>query len=326
MRCSPIRGSAWLTAAVCAALTACGRDAPPSRVDSVAAVPPVVRPESVPAPPVAERVTWDDSSAGPALFVPADTAQRGIASAVLPRVTAAVPDSALDEAVAALDGVRVDLFTRGGNAGTATVGQDERAAATDPEACAPWPAVRLNGGGAAPRAWTVGFSSGHASSIPIDSIEGLASADSAARTAEVARLASLVPPTSDTEFEGLPFTVRQARHFTTGGVDVLVAEAVRKIGQEAKPREQHVLLVGERAAGGEGKYDLAYGETSVGDETSVETRDVLAAVTLGADRRTTLVVNREYEDALAYSLLERVGPKRWRVRWTSAKLGCSGTA
>jgi hypothetical protein len=34
------------------------------------------------------------------------------------------------------------------------------------------------------------------------------------------------------------------------------------------------------------------------------------------------VLNREYEDALAYSLLERTGSRRWRVRWTSATLSC----
>lgn len=331
MRCFPLRGSASLRAGLYVTLAAvvgaaCGRDQPPPRVDSVSSVPPVVRPESAVAPPLAERVTWDDSSAGPALFVAADTAQPGVASAVLPAVAASLPDSAVAAAVSALNGVTVDLFTLGGKAGTATIADGARAVVDDPDACAPWPAVRLNASGGSRRAWTVGFSAGHATPIPIDSIEGLSSVDSAARTAEVARLASLVPRTSAKEFAGLPFAVRQARHFTTSGVDVLVAEAVRKIGQEANPREQHVLVVAERPAGGTGKYDLAYNETSAGDETKVETRDVLAAVALGADRRTTLVLNREYEDALAYSLLERTGEKRWRVRWTSAKLGCSGTA
>jgi hypothetical protein len=254
--------------------------------------------------------------------VPTDTTRPTLASAVLPDAEAATTDSAAAASVAPLDGVTVDLFTLGGKLGTARVAADERAAASvDPELCAPWPAVRLS---AAPTrgSWRVAFSAGHATSLPVDSIEGLSAADSASRAAEVARLASLVPRTNSRDFAGLPFSVRQARTFSAAGTDVLVAEAVRKIAQEANPREQHVLVVAERAAGSTAKYELAYSETSAGNEARVETRDVLAAVTLGANRRPTLVLNREYEDAFAYSLLERVGKRRWRVRWTSAKLGC----
>jgi hypothetical protein len=224
--------------------------------------------------------------------------------------------------VSALDGVTVDLFALTGKVGTARVAAGARAAiVADPEECQPWPTVRL---GAAPPAgaWRVALAAGRAVPIEVDSLEGLAGADSAGRAAEVARLASLVPRTNTREFAGLPFAVRQARRFTTGGVDVLVAEAVRKLGQEANPREQHVLLVAERPAGGRGKFELAYHETSVGDETEVETRDVLAALMVGEKRTVTLMLNREYGDAVAYSLLERMGARRWRVRWTSARVGC----
>jgi hypothetical protein len=337
---------AVLAAGGAGALAGCGRDAPPPRADTTVAVSPAPPPDSVPSAPPVDRLTWDVAGAGPALFVPGDTAEPSVAFTVLPEIAPAASDSALAAATTPLDGAALDLFALGGRVGVARVAADARDAYADAGDCAPWPSVRLRGGGrastpaagpaagsgassSAPEAgrlavWRVAFTAGHASGIAVDSIEGLTGADSAARVADVARLASLPPRTNTKEFGGLPFTVRRANRFTQGGVDVLVGEAVRKIPQEANPREQHVLVVGERAAGSRDKFELAYHETSAGDETNVETRDMLAAVTLGTGRTTTLVLNREYETAVAYSLLERTGPKRWRVRWTSATLDCDG--
>ncbi|CAA9300464.1 MAG: hypothetical protein AVDCRST_MAG40-322, partial [uncultured Gemmatimonadaceae bacterium] len=218
-----------------------------------------------------------------------------------------------------LDGVAVDLFGPGGRVGGARVAAGAGDGLADE--CAAGPTVRLTGG-AAPPSWKVAFAAGRAAPLSTDSVEGLARADSAARTADAARLASLVPRTNSREFAGLPFSVRQARRFTAGGTETVVAEVVRRVAQEANPREQHVLVIGERPAAGKAKYELAYHETSVGDEANVETRDLLAAVLLGADRRATLVLNRESADGIAYSLVERTGPLRWRVRWTSATTGC----
>lgn len=318
--------TALASAALCASavlcVAACGRDEPPRQPDTAVVAPPVVR-DSVSPPPPAERVAWDEAGAGPALFVPTDTGNSTVASVVLPQRTRSTPDSALAAAAASLDGIALDLFSPAGKVGTVSVDADAGDETLDADACAPGPAVLLTTDHSVRGRWTVAFSSGHARPIAIDSLEGLAGADSAARTAEVARLASTVPGTNTGGFKGLPFAVRQARRFSDESkLDVLVAEAVRKIGQEANPREQHVLVVAERAVGATGKYDLAYHEISAGDEAEVETRDVLAAITLGADRRPTLVLNREYEDAIAYSLLQRVAPKRWRLRWTSAKLAC----
>ena len=317
----PPRSAIATAVAILLAVAACGDDAPARRrPDSVVATAPAVRPDSAPPVTVVEEVTWDEASAGPALFVPDDTALSTAAAAVLPHIGADAPDSALVSAGTRLAGVSVDLFAPRGKVGTATVAA---ANASDPSEaeCAPWPPVRL---AATPAGnWRVAFSSGHAVAIPTDSLEGLTAADSAARAAQVARLASLVPGTNKGQFAGLPFSVRQARRFSPSpALDVLVAEVVRKIAQEANPREQHVLIVAEREPSKGGNHTLVYHETSSGGETSVETRDVLAAVGLGDERRPTLVLTREYEDALAYSLLQRVGPREWRVRWTSAKLGC----
>jgi hypothetical protein len=304
-------------------LAACERAAPAPPADSAAPPPPVVRVDSAPTAPAVGEIAWDDASAGPALFVPGDSARPSAAAAVLPDSTTFAADSAVGAATAALDGVAVDLFAPSGQVGTAQIAASARDAFGDE--CAVGPTVRLTGR-ATPSSWTVAFATGRAAPIRIDSIVGLAAADSAARAAEVARLASLVPRTNSGEFAGLPFSVRQAHRFTESGVDVVVAEVVRKVAQEANPREQHVLLVGERPAGSKARYELAYHETSAGDETNVETRDVLAAVRLGASRRPTIVLNREFAEGLAYSLIERTGPRRWRVRWTSGTVGCAEEA
>ena len=300
-----------------AALAACERAAPPPRADSAAPPPPVVSADSAPPPAAPRDSAWEAAGAGPALFVPGDTARPATAAAVLPDSTLVGADSALAAATSALRGVTLELFAPSGKVGTARVD----AAGGDGDECAVGPAVRVSG--APPRArWTVAFADGRATAVAVDSVEGLAGADSAARTAEVARLASLVPRTNRGEFAGLPFSVRQARRFTLDGVDVVVAEVVRRIAQEANPREQHVLVVGERPAGRGGKYELAYHETAVGDEAAVETRDVLAVVLLGAARQPTLVLNREFEEGLAYSLLARTGARQWRLQWTSGTVGC----
>ena len=41
----------------------------------------------------------------------------------------------------------------------------------------------------------------------------------------------------------------------------------------------------------------------------------------GADGRAVLVLARELERGSRYTLLEREGPTRWTVRWTSARRG-----
>lgn len=321
-RFGPSHGSTTIVCAlVVSVVSACGdREQAPPRADSVAPPPPPVRVDSAPAPPVPGEVAWDAEGAGPALFVPGDTARPRDAAAVLPDSTVLGADSTLAAAAATLDGVALDLFAPGGRVGAARVAASASDALADE--CAPGPTVRLTGG-TAPAGWQVAFAAGRAVAVSTDSVEGLAGADSAARTADAARLASLVPRTNSGEFAGLPFSVRQARRFTAGGTETIVAEAVRKVAQEANPREQHVLVVGERPAGGRAKYELAYHETSAGDESNVETRDLLAVVLLGPDRRATVVLNRESADGIAYSLVERRGALSWRVRWTSGRAGCS---
>jgi hypothetical protein len=169
----------------------------------------------------------------------------------------------------------------------------------------------------------VGFAAGSATAIPLDSIEDDPPADSARLAADVTRLAAALPGDTAPAFRSLPFAVRTARRFTPApGVDAVVAQLVRKVNQEARPYEQQIVVVGERAAGSKGKYSAVYFERVAGQEETIETSEVLAAVRLGPAGTPTLVLGRDYGDGTAFSLVERVGEGRWRLRWSSAYAGC----
>lgn len=268
---------------------------------------------------------WTED-AGTALFVAEEDGDR--AMVVLPQLSDSMladtaSASAMPLELGAMSGATLDLFGRSGQMGTATIAAADEASIPDGEACTAWPSLALpsaSSGGA----WTVALGAGRATAIPLDSVDILSGPDSARMTAEVSRLASMLPNDTVPAFRGLPFAVRNVRRFTpVAGVSALVAEVVRKVNQEANPREERILIVAERDSGKtSGRYGVAYSERASGTEEDVETTDVLAAVAIGPERIPTLILRREYFEGNAYALLERVGTRSWRVRWTSAYTGC----
>jgi hypothetical protein len=118
--------------------------------------------------------------------------------------------------------------------------------------------------------------------------------------------------------------VRAVRRFSPApGVQALVADVRRKVNQEANPREEHILLVAERdSAQPASPWTTAYFERVADNEETIESDDVLAAVALGPAHTPSLVISREFNEGFAYALLERDGPKHWRLRWSSAYAGC----
>lgn len=279
---------------------------------------------AVPAPGAAAAApaasTWD-ASAGPVLLVAGESGND--AMVVFPQFT----DSTLTDStrfdVSGVRDVRFDLFARAGSAGTGTLAP--RDDSTGDEGCVSWPVMAVRPvGDASLAAWTVGFASGRAETIPLDSIEALPPADSARLAAEAARLASSLPSDTAEAFRGIPFFVRTVRRFTIPPrTQALVAEVQRRVNQEASPREEQILIVAERDSGQtSGHYTVAYYDRAAGTEESVETVDVLAAVLLGDGRQPALVLSRDDGDGTAYALLERTGPRRWAVRWASAYTGC----
>jgi hypothetical protein len=169
--------------------------------------------------------------------------------------------------------------------------------------------------------WTVGFTSGRAVALPIDSIEGLPTPDSAALAASLARAAATLPGVGDPTFRGLPFRVRSAFTFRVDSVETVIADVVRAVNEEANPRIEHLLIVGERALGSPSPYSVRYSNRTAGAEESTPASEVLAVLSIGRSRRPVIVISIEYSDGRRLSLLERVSGE-WRAIWRSAYTDC----
>jgi hypothetical protein len=164
----------------------------------------------------------------------------------------------------------------------------------------------------------------------MDSVATLNAQDSARRAADVARVASVIPGDTAPAFRGLPYAVRDAHRFTLpSGDTVIAAEVVRRLNQEDNPQEEHILIIMERDTvpgpnGAPQPYIAAYSERTSGPEDDVETDEVLAGVLLGHDPHgiPTIILDRDYGDGNAYTLIQRSARRVWRARWSSAYVGC----
>jgi hypothetical protein len=269
---------------------------------------------------------WNDTLAGPDLFVAGGNPSDAVA--IMPHLN----DSTLSEAPTT-DSVlarrpKVDLFARWGQVGTATL-----EAETDGNfsgSCTAWPTAHVVTPQGPPPEWSVAFTAGHATALPMDSVGALSVQDSSKRAAEVARVASALPNDTAQSFRGLPFAVRDAHRFVLpGGDTVIAAELVRHLNEEANPQEEHILLLIERdrapgPGGGPPPFIPVYSERVSGSEDDVENDEVMAAVMLGrgAHAVPTVVLSRDYGDGNSYTLIQRTAPRHWQARWSSAYVGC----
>jgi hypothetical protein len=281
---------------------ACDRRKTPPAADSgtQAPVPPTDSATAVAAAPV-----WDQN-AGPVLLIATDVPIRAVLF---------VPDSANRAATLANipRPASVTLFGRNGSVQTA-----ELPAVSDTGACA---TATLNAA-PPPRAWNVGFIGGVVSPIAMDSLGALSPADSAALTVGLNRLASALPNDSAGRFSGLPFVVRSIWRFSVPPSSQYIAGTLsRSINQEATPLQERTLLVAERSPS-DSNLTTVYSERSYGEEETVETREVVAAVLLGSSRNAAMVFSRDFGDAVAYALIERGDDGKWRLRWTSPRRRC----
>ena len=305
----------WHVAAVLAlfvALAGCERRRPAAHSDSVG-----------PSVPGTDSMTsrrqlngWNPA-AGPALLV--QGARRDEAVVLFPSPNDSIAVAQLDSA--SMSEAPVVLLGRGGLRLSAQLG-DPPSDATDD--CERWALQAING---APESstWSVGFVGGRVAALPLDSVDILSQRDSMALAAEASRLASSVTAPTGPSFQGLRFTVLDVRRFPAApGVQALAAHLVRRVNQEANPQEEQTLLIAERDSGATtGPYQLAYAERAHGREEKVVTPEILAALRVGGSTHASLVVARDNDDGVLYSLLERIGPRRWRVRWTSGITRCS---
>jgi hypothetical protein len=292
---------------------ACRKDAPPGRIDTTFTTI-GSRPESVSAPPITNG--WNPT-VGPVLLVAGPSPDEALVFLGAASNGAGTP---LD--TGAVDQATATLFGRDSARFTATL---ELPAGNDNAECRVWPLrnVRVTGTGGA---WSIGFVSTNVRPIPLDSVGTLPARDSMALAAEASRLASTVTANTSPAFQGLRFTAHDIRRFEVApGVQVLAAHLIRRVNQEADPQEEQTLLVAERDSGAStDRFQLAYAERSYGKEEQVTSSELVAAVRLGANGTPSLVVARDGEQGLAYALLERTGPRQWRVRWTSALAKCGG--
>jgi len=285
-------------------------------------------PSAVGAPGAAARrgSTWNDTVAGPDLFVAGANPTEAVD--VMPRFS----DSSITDAPP-LDTVlaghpQVDLFTRSGKVGAATL--STQAEGNFSGSCTTWPTAHVATPGGPPPDWSVAFVAGHATALPMDSVATLNSQDSARRAADVARVASSLPNDTAAAFRGLPFTLHDAHLFTLpSGDSVIAAEVVRRLNEEANPQEEHlfILMVRDTAPslGSTSRgYLAAYFERTSGPEDDVETDEVLAGVMLGRSARglPTVILARDYGDGNSYTFIQRTSARQWRARWSSAYVGC----
>lgn len=258
---------------------------------------------------------WNDAD-GPALLIPGPS--RNEAIALYPTADDSTAVAQLDSA--SLQQLPVVLLGRGGAELSGLLGNPSGDGSDE---CERWPMRSLQPDSTT--TWSVGFVNARVAPIGLDSVDVLSARDSMALAAEASRLASTVTLPSQPAFQGLRFTAHDLRRFEAApGVPALVAHMVRRVNQEANPREEQTLLIAERDSGAKsGAYHLAYAERDVGREESVITPEVLAAVRLGPSRTPTLVIARDHDAGISYRLVERVGARRWRARWSSGAISCS---
>jgi hypothetical protein len=172
-------------------------------------------------------------------------------------------------------------------------------------------------------AWGVGFIGGAPTPLRVDSIRGMSRQDSSALTRIAYRLASTVPNGAGSRFTGLPFAIVELwRARLPDGSTAVAATLRRQINQEDSPLEERTFIVAESDSTAPDGYALMYSERSRGSEETVESRELLAAVTFSPATTVDFIVAHDFGDQTAYSIVERVARARWVMRWASRRFSC----
>ena len=295
----------------------CAREQPGGRKDTAVAV----EPPPQPPPPVTDHLAavWD-TAAGAYFAVSGETPAQ--AFLVFPGYASSQRLDTLHVDSAAVRGLALDLFTDSDSVIRARVTGLEPDSAGD---CATWPAARIalaNSESPALR-WTVGFPPGHATVVPFDSLPALSRADSTRLTIAAARAASKVEGDTAAAFRGRPFAVRQANRFRLDdGREVVLAEVVRVVTQEANPLQEQLILVLEADSASDRPAPApAFAARRIGLEEALESVE-LASVLRLRNGSWALLLHREVGEGTRLELLEREKPGRWILRWRSAYAGC----
>jgi hypothetical protein len=255
-------------------------------------------------------------NAGPVMLLSAGNSSDSV-SIVLPEATDSTIELIQDVAPP-VSGFVFELFNRGGKVDSTRVLPQKMGTDTTRD-CTAWPVGKTQ---STRPDWRVGFVRGNVIASPLDSIQSLASADSAMLAASLAQTAATLPVSSDPTFRKLPFRVQSAYTLRLDSVEVVIADIVRTLNEEANPRIEHLMLIGERPIQSKGKYAVGYFSRIAGPEETMQATEVLAAVRVGASKSPAIVVSVESEDGVKLGLIERTGPGQWRSTWKSAYTTC----
>jgi len=172
-------------------------------------------------------------------------------------------------------------------------------------------------------AWGVGFVGGTPTSLKVDSLRGISSQDSSSLIRIVIRLAATITDGPESRFTGLPVGIVELwRARLPDGATALVATLRRQINQEDSPLEERTLIVAESDSKAPDGYVLAYSERSSGAGETVESRELLAAVTFSPSTAVNFILAHDFGDQSAYSIVERVARGRWVLKWASRRFSC----
>jgi hypothetical protein len=294
------RIAAAMIAYVAVAALACRREKPVAAADSTPARPvPGTDTGAARAPS-----TWDPG-AGALLLIATDSPTKALV--VLPTESDTTPIATIPHPAS------ITLFGRGGSVQTAdlTGVRDTLGCLVAPLTAAP-----------PPHPWNIGFIGGVVTPLAVDSSSSVDHADSAVFVASLNRLASALPNDPAGRFAGLPFVVQSLWRFSLpDGPTVVAGSLVRQINQEATPLQERTFVLGERR-GSDTSFTMGYAERSYGQEETVESRELIAALLVGDAKTPAIVLARDYGDDNAYSLVERGPDGRWRNRWTSRRRHC----
>lgn len=221
----------------------------------------------------------------------------------------------------------IELFNRGGSVEIARLSLDTPA---EPHPCPSWPRRRLAMGASnTARPWTVGLSAGRITPWPLDSIETLATRDSAQLAAAVTTIASRLPEDGPPELHGLRWVVlhlwrsRKTLPVAVGGTSdgVLIATLVRRLNQEDAPREERLLLVIETAGNDPRQWRAVWHEREDGEEDELPIVEPLLLFSLAEEPAPYLLLGRDDGALPAATLLTRQ-EREWVVGWESVPPPC----
>ena len=214
---------------------------------------------------------WD-STVGPAVVLAMDSEPDSVSIIGPEYIKGRYSDTAAID-VSSLVRTRFDLFGRSGTFGAAALVISQlRPSHSSGDGCIELPTTAIQ---MTKRGWHVALKTGYASSIQLDSIEGMSPSDSAIFAVQVTRIVSALPKLHDPVFNNVPFVVSSAYRFRTAFIEGIVASTRREIPSEATPREEHTFLIAERPINSSDDYHVTFSTRSAGEEGSTSVTNVL---------------------------------------------------